>query len=48
MKVSEALDELKRQATEAAQIVKLRYFADLTDESVVARQPSVAYKTQMT
>lgn len=34
VQVSEALDELERQAPEAAQVVKLRYFAGLTQEQV--------------
>jgi RNA polymerase sigma factor (TIGR02999 family) len=34
VRVSEALDELEREAPEAAQIVKLRYFAGLTQEQV--------------
>jgi RNA polymerase sigma factor (TIGR02999 family) len=34
VQVSEALDELEREATEAAQVVKLRYFAGLTQEQV--------------
>jgi RNA polymerase sigma factor (TIGR02999 family) len=34
VQVSEALDELEREAPEAAQVVKLRYFAGLTQEQV--------------
>ena len=34
IQVSEALDELDREAPEAAQVVKLRYFAGLTQEQV--------------
>lgn len=34
VQVSEALDELEREAPEAARIVKLRYFAGLTQEQV--------------
>jgi RNA polymerase sigma factor (TIGR02999 family) len=34
VQVSEALDELEREASEAAQVVKLRYFAGLTQEQV--------------
>jgi RNA polymerase sigma factor (TIGR02999 family) len=34
VQVSEALDELVREAPEAAQLVKLRYFAGLTQEQV--------------
>jgi RNA polymerase sigma factor (TIGR02999 family) len=34
IQVSEALDELELEAPEAAQIVKLRYFAGLTQEQV--------------
>ena len=34
VQVSEALDELEREAPEAAQVVKLRYFAGLTNEEV--------------
>jgi len=34
VQVSEALDELEREAPEAAQLVKLRYFAGLTQEQV--------------
>ena len=34
MQVSEALDELERAAPEAAEVVKLRYFAGLTQEQV--------------
>ena len=34
VQVSEALDELEREAPEAAHVVKLRYFAGLTQEQV--------------
>jgi RNA polymerase sigma factor (TIGR02999 family) len=34
VQMSEALDELEREAPEAAQVVKLRYFAGLTQEQV--------------
>jgi len=34
VQVSEALDDLEREAPEAAQVVKLRYFAGLTQEQV--------------
>jgi len=34
VQVSEALDEMEREAPEAAQVVKLRYFAGLTQEQV--------------
>ncbi len=34
VQVSEALDNLEREAPEAAQVVKLRYFAGLTQEQV--------------
>jgi RNA polymerase sigma factor (TIGR02999 family) len=34
VQVSEALDELERAAPEAAEVVKLRYFAGLTQEQV--------------
>jgi RNA polymerase sigma factor (TIGR02999 family) len=34
VQVSEALDELEREAPEAAEVVKLRYFAGLTQEQV--------------
>lgn len=34
VQVSEALDDLEREAPEAARIVKLRYFAGLTQEQV--------------
>jgi RNA polymerase sigma factor (TIGR02999 family) len=34
VQVSEALDELEREAPETAQVVKLRYFAGLTQEQV--------------
>ena len=34
VQVSEALDDLEREAPQAAQVVKLRYFAGLTQEQV--------------
>ena len=34
LQVNEALDELEREAPDAAQVVKLRYFAGLTQEQV--------------
>src|SRR5262245_7712636 len=34
IQVSEALTELEREASDAAQVVKLRYFAGLTQEQV--------------
>jgi RNA polymerase sigma factor (TIGR02999 family) len=36
IQVNEALDELEREAPDTAQVVKLRYFAGLTQEQVAA------------
>jgi RNA polymerase sigma factor (TIGR02999 family) len=44
VQVSEALDELEREAPEAAQVVKLRYFAGLT-QAQVAETMGVSLRT---